>query len=260
MDLTDVHFAYRRDLPVVRGVTARLGGGVCALIGPNAAGKTTLLKLLLGQLRPDRGQVRFAGEPGEPGEPGESVAAMAPHRRAMKVAYVPQRAMANVVFTVEEVVALGRYAVAPDAGAIEAALGMCDLLPHRERIFAELSAGQQQGVAVARAVAQLGGESSLEGKFLLLDEPVSAMDLWHAHQTMRLLRDLSLRGLTVLVVLHDLNLAMTYADTIWLMNEGALAAQGPWQQVMQPAVLEPVYRMPMKMKQVEEKERPVIVV
>lgn len=251
MNLVDVHFGYRPELPVVRGITVQLEGGVCALIGPNAAGKSTLLQLLLGQLRPDRGQILLAGQP---------VAVMAPHQRAMKLAYVPQRAMANVAFTVEEVVALGRYAAAPDAGAMEEALSLCDLLAHRSRIFSQLSAGQQQGVAVARAVAQLGGERSLEGKFLLLDEPVSAMDLWHAHQTMRLLRDLTSRGLTVLVVLHDLNLAMTYADTIWLMNEGRLAAQGPWQQVMQPAVLEPVYRMPLKMQQMEEKERPVFFV
>ena len=256
MKLVDVNFGYRPDLPVIRGITSQLGtqadgGGVCALIGPNAAGKSTLLKLMLGQLTPDRGSITIDDQ---------SVAALAPHQRAMKLAYVPQRAMNNVAFTVEEVVALGRFAAAPDADAIESALSMCDLLPHRSRIFSQLSAGQQQGVAVARAVAQLGGESTLEGKLLLLDEPVSAMDLWHAHQTMQLLRALASRGLSVMVVLHDLNLAMTYADTIWLMHEGRLTAQGGWQEVMLPRVLEPVYRMRLQLHQVEAKERPVFVV
>jgi len=251
MHLMDVHFGYRPDVPVVRGISAHIEPGICALIGPNAAGKSTLLKLMLGQLDPQRGKIELAGA---------TVASLPPHVRATKLAYVPQRAMANVAFTVEEVVALGRYAAAPDARAVESALSMCDLLPLRDRQFSQLSAGQQQGVTVARAVAQLGGEAVMDGKVLLLDEPVSAMDIWHAHATMKLLGELAQRGLSVVVVLHDLNLATTYADTIWLMNDGKLAAQGSWEQVMQPTILEPVYRVSLKMQQMDAKERPVFFV
>jgi iron complex transport system ATP-binding protein len=108
-----------------------------------------------------------------------------------------------------------------------------------ERIYAHLSLGQQQRVLLARAIAQAAGA----GRLMLLDEPASAMDLWHIHRTMGQLRALTRKGLSVLVVLHDLNLAARYADTVWLLDRGRLAAAGPWNTVLTPAVLEPIYRV-----------------
>lgn len=249
--LKAVDFGYEPSTPVVRAVTAQLHAGrLCALIGPNASGKSTLLKLMLGQLDPWEGAVSLAGRP---------VAGLSYRRRAALASYVPQKGSVSFAFTVREMVKMGRYAVGEDDGAVDEALGMCDLVGLEGRVYAQLSGGQQQRVLLARALAQ----SRDAGRVMLLDEPASGMDLWHVHQTMRLLRGLahgqtgaaatsSVRGaavgagLGVLVVLHDVNLAARYADDVWLMDGGRLAAAGSWDRVLTPKLLEPVYRVGFK--------------
>jgi iron complex transport system ATP-binding protein len=248
LSLRDVHFGYDPGRPILKGVSADLPGGqVCALIGPNAAGKSTLLRLLLGQLEPASGDVRLLGD---------LVARHEPRRRAALLSYVPQRAGASFAYTVEEVVAMGRYALPADAGAVERGLTACDLADLRERVYAELSVGQQQRVILARALAQAAGQ----GRAMLLDEPASAMDLWHVHHTMGLLADRARAGLAVLVVVHDLNLAARYADTVWLLDDGRLAAAGPWREVLTPAVLEPIYRVRLSPLTQPGSDRPVFLV
>ncbi|MEZ6192760.1 MAG: ABC transporter ATP-binding protein [Phycisphaerales bacterium] len=233
----DLSFGYLPGVPVIRSVTAELRRGrVCALIGPNASGKSTLLKLLLGQLTPWAGEVELAGR---------SVLSVPYQQRAALMSYVPQKGGLSFAFTVRQVVAMGRYA-ASDQGikglAVEHAMALCDLDGLGDRVFAHLSGGQQQRVLLARAVAQARGT----GAVMLLDEPASGMDLKHVHQTMRLLRQLSRggqggTGLGVLVVLHDVNLAARYADDVWLMGDGELVAAGPCREVMRPELLGPVY-------------------
>lgn len=245
-----VSFGYEPGVPVIRSVTAGLfPGRVCALIGPNAAGKSTLLKLMLGQLEPDGGEVSLSGRP---------VASLPATHRAGLISYVPQQGAVSFAFTVQQVVAMGRYARGDGGEAVARALEVCDLMGVRDRVFAELSGGQQQRVLLARAVAQSVGA----GRVMLLDEPASGMDLWHVHQTMRLLTRLAHEDyeggidggadgasgalgagdrLGVLVVMHDVNLAARYADDVWLMDGGRLVKAGPWHEVLRPEVLEPVY-------------------
>lgn len=220
-----------------------------AVIGPNAAGKSTLLRLMLGQLRPWAGRVLL----------GERCAAdMPPAARARLLSYVPQRATASFAFTVQQVVEMGRHALPPDPAAVDRALGLCDLADLRASVFAELSVGQQQRVLLARALAQAAGAPP--GAAMLLDEPSSAMDPWHVHHTMGLLRRQADAGLAVLVVLHDLNLAARYADDVWLLDRGRLAAAGPWNEVMQPCVLEPVYRVRCQPLAAVGRPRPVFLI
>ncbi len=234
LGLRGVSFSYEPGVPVIRSVTAGLRPGrVCALIGPNAAGKTTLLKLMLGQLDPGGGKAHLAGR---------EVSDWPTMQRAGLVSYVPQQGGVSFAYTVQQVVAMGRYARADPKNAVAEALETCDLTDVRGRVFAELSGGQQQRVLLARAVAQSAGS----GRAMLLDEPASGMDLWHVYQTMMLLKKLARGGgegdgLAVLVVLHDVNLAARYADDVWLMDEGRLAAAGPWDQVLRAELLEEVY-------------------
>jgi ABC-type hemin transport system ATPase subunit len=257
--LRGVSFSYVPGVPVIRSVTAGLSSGrVCALIGPNAAGKSTLLKLMLGQLVADEGTVELSGRP---------VSSWPAMRRAGLVSYVPQHGGVSFAFTVAEVVAMGRYAMGDRGGAVESALELCDLADLRDRVFVELSGGQQQRVLLARAVAQSAGPKPPGGgggRVMLLDEPASGMDLWHVHQTMRLLVRLARGGVSggtagqggqtecapgdtpgvgpgVLVVMHDVNLAARYADDIWLMDRGRLVAAGPWRDVLEPRLLGSVY-------------------
>ncbi len=230
----DLRFGYKANRAVISGVSTALGKGrVCALIGPNAAGKTTLLRLLLGQLEPWSGSVALDGR---------NVTQAAPHQRAEWIGYVPQHATASFAFTVEETVAMGRHALREDRPAVEHALKVCELTGLRRCVYGHLSAGQQQRVLLARAMAQLAGG----GRVMLLDEPVSSMDLKHVEQTMRALRGLAASGLAVLIALHDLNLAARYADEVWLMQRGGMAAAGPWDRVLVPSVLEPVYEVRLR--------------
>lgn len=239
----------------MRDVSAALSPArLTAVIGPNAAGKSTLLRLMLGQLRPWAGRVLLHDR---------DAADTPPAVRARLLSYVPQRTTASFAFTVEQVVQMGRHALPPDPAAVQRALEVCDLVDARASIFAELSVGQQQRVLLARALAQSAGAGggALPGAgAMLLDEPSSAMDPWHVHQTMRLLRQQAEAGLAVLVVLHDLNLAARYADDVWLLDRGTVAAQGPWQQVMQPCVLEPIYRVRCQPLSVANRPRPVFLV
>ncbi len=234
MRVHGLRFGYQPGRAVIEAMEAELAPGrLVALIGPNAAGKTTLLRLLLGQLEPWSGRVEVGGR---------AVAELSARRRAAWLSYVPQRGGAGFAFTVRQVVAMGRYATGPDAAAVERALDACDLTDLAERVYQELSAGQQQRVLLARAVAQSDGG----GRAMLLDEPVSSMDLWHAHRTMQRLVQWTRGGPAALVVLHDLNLAARYADDVWLMDRGRLVAAGDWSAVMRPAVLEPVYRVRLR--------------
>ena len=245
LQLNHVQFGYERGKPVVLDVTAQLSPGqVCAVIGPNAAGKSTLLRLVLGELVPTDGVVRLNDVP---------IGSLNARRRAAYLSYVPQRGSTSFAFTVEQLVTMGRFALPEDSGAVDHAIERCILNHLRDRLYTQLSVGQQQRVVLARAMAQATGA----GQVMLLDEPVSAMDLWHVHHTLGLLRLLATQGLAVLVVLHDLNMAARYADCVWLIHQGKLVAMGSWEDVLRPHVLEPVYRVSIQPILSDQSRRPV---
>lgn len=232
----DLVFGYAPDRPVLGGVSARLdAGSMCALVGPNGAGKSTLLKLLLGVLRPSGGRVLL----------DDRGVLELPHReRARRMAYVPQRASLAFAFTVREFVRLGRFAARGegDAAAADAALERVGLADRADDPLGTLSAGQQQRAGLARALAQLHGGGDGRERFLLADEPVSAMDPRHALEAMSLLRSLADAGLGVVVVLHDLTLASRFCDRALVLEEGGrLAAEGASSEALSPEVLGRVF-------------------
>jgi len=250
--LDSVTFGYTPGRPVVRGVTAALSEGrLTAVLGPNAAGKTTLLRLMLGQLTPEAGSLTLAGEP---------LGRLDSRRRARLISYVPQRGSVGFAFPVRRVVAMGRFShgePAEGGAAVDLALDALSLAGLADRPFHELSGGQQQRVLLARATAQAHGG----GRVMLLDEPTAGLDLAHVHGAMRLVRRLARSGLAVAVVLHDLSLAARYADDVWLLQNGALHADGPWDAIMRPEVLEPVYGVGLRRLSIDPASaRPVFVV
>ena len=221
--------------PVVDRVTAQLAPGkVTALVGPNAAGKTTLMRLMLGLLEPWSGKVSAAGKP---------VASIPPAERAGLLSYVPQRPGVRFAFTVRQVIAMGAYGQPRQAAKdrVEQAIVEAGLNDVADRVMMQLSGGQQQRVLLARAEVQSSG-----GGAMLLDEPGSHLDLQHRHRMMRRLRELADSGLAVLVVLHELDLAVRYADEAWLMDRGRLMAAGRWNKVLTPQVLGPVYGLTLE--------------
>jgi iron complex transport system ATP-binding protein len=212
-------------------------GAFSALIGPNGAGKSTLLRLLCGLLTPQEGHVLLDGAP---------LQRYSRRTLARRIAVLPQRLQLSFDADVETIVALGRTPhraplggwwgpAARDREAVESALQETDTARFRDRPLGALSGGEQQRVALALALAQ-------EPDVLLLDEPTSHLDPAQAQAVLDLVQELRRqRHLTVIAVLHDLNLASLYADRILLLHQGALVSEGPPPDVIHPGVLEPVY-------------------
>jgi len=216
---------------LLHGITATLRPGrFTAILGPNGAGKSTLLSLLSAQRRPDAGQVLLDGQP---------VQALSAHALALRRAVMPQESAVAFDFTAREVAELGRYPhrrqpTADEAGIVEQALAATDVTALAPRIFNTLSGGEKARVHLARALAQVwaplpGGAA----RWLLLDEPTAALDLAHQHQALRLLRGWAHgQGVGVAAVLHDLNLALRYADDALLLAHGEAASHGPVAEVL----------------------------
>jgi ABC-type cobalamin/Fe3+-siderophores transport system ATPase subunit len=237
--LHEVQFAYPRPgqdpLTVLRGVDLAVHPGeMVALLGANGSGKTTLLRLVGGTLKPDRGSVEVAGR---------QVGEWTRDALARRVAVLPQQLDLPDGFRAAELVEMGRApharrlfgSTADDERAIQRALADADALDLADRYPHELSGGERQRVLVAMALAQ-------EPELLLLDEPTLHMDLAHQVALLRAMRRLQAeRGLTVLAVLHDLNLAAAFAPRVVLLHEGRVAADGAPATVMTPDLVARVF-------------------
>ena len=221
------------DATAVRGVSLAIDRGqIVALVGPNGAGKTTLLRAIAG-LMPVRG--------GEVTLWGERPAAQGRRALARRLAYLPQRYELAFPFSVAEVVLMGRYPhtsfgleSARDLELADAAMARCDVLPFAARRWSELSGGEQRRVLLAQALCQ-------QAELLLLDEPTAALDPAHARALLESLRAECERGATAVVVTHDLNLAVRWADRVVLLQRGELVAEGAPGEVLGSAVARDVF-------------------
>lgn len=231
-------FAYAGGPPVIRGVSLQVSRGkLSALIGPNGCGKSTLIRLFAGLLAAARGEVFFEGV---------RLSSIPRREAARRIAYVPQASTMAFPFTVLEVVLTGRspytsrfrFEDEQDRARAMDALATVDAAHLAGRRVTELSGGERQMVSVARALAQ-------EPQCLLLDEPSAALDLKHRAALVRTLASLrDSRGLTALVVTHDLHLIDPLFDHVFALRGGAVIAQGPPEEVLTDAVLSDVYEDP----------------
>ena len=232
LEAVDVSFRHGRR-PILDSVNLTIDGGeVLALLGPNGAGKTTLLRLLAGDIRPDRGHIQLDGRPLDSFEP---------RALAIRRAVLAQSTHLTFPFTAFEVTLMGRHPHLAPAGETErdrhaatVALRRADAHAYADTPYTVLSGGEQQRVNVARALAQ-------DAPVLLLDEPTAHLDPRHQHEVLQVARELAAEGCAVLAVLHDVNLAATYADRVALLADGRLLDQGtPW-QVLTPERLRNVF-------------------
>jgi iron complex transport system ATP-binding protein len=218
------------------GVSLAISAGeTVALVGPNGAGKSTLLRALSGEIAPTSGTVRLKGR--EPRSYGPRLLAL--HR-----AVLSQSVTVAFPFTVAEVVRMGageRSGPAVDA-MVDRALGEVDLDTFRDRIIGTLSGGEQQRAHFARVMVQLAcGEAAHGPGVLLLDEPTASLDLRHQLDIVEVARRCVGRGITVIAILHDLNLAALFAGRIVVLHDGRLAGDGPPAQIVNDAMLERVF-------------------
>jgi iron complex transport system ATP-binding protein len=216
-------------------------GRLTVLVGPNGAGKSTLLKLLSGELAPAAGEVRLGAEP---------LSAIPGWRLACRRAVMAQQTRLAFPFTVYEVARLGVDGVgraltrSARAALIGQGLEAAGVLELAARAYQSLSGGEQQRVQFARALCQLEAGASLgESQALFLDEPVANLDLCHQLALLDRARALAARGVAVLAVLHDLNLAAAYADTLVAMDNGRIVARGAPGQVLKDALLAGVFKV-----------------
>ena len=239
VEVDDVRFAYEAT-PVIDRVSFTVESGeVLGLIGPNSAGKTTLLRLLSKVVVPESGTIRLAGR---------DLASLRRPDLARVVAVVPQDVSLAFSFTVREFVLMGRYPHSPgrffegpeDLAAAEEALRTADVAGLADKPIHSLSGGERQRVLVGRALAQ-------RPSLLLMDEPNAHLDLGHQLELARLIRRLNEeRGTTVVVVSHDLNLAGELADRLLLLNGGRVVRVGKPEEVLDPDLLSSVYGCPLE--------------
>lgn len=238
MEAQHLDYAYPGGARAIRGVSLSLEpASLTAVIGSNGSGKSTLIRLLAGLLRPTAGKVLLDGV---------ALDAWQPRLRAREIAYMPQATMTVFPFRAIDVVLSGRTPHAPRFGfeserdqaiALEAleAAGATHLA---ERSVTALSGGEKQMVILARALAQ-------EPRVLLLDEPAAALDLKHRAELMRtLVRLRDTRGLSVVMITHDLQLTGSLFDRILALRCGELAAQGRPEEILQSAILAEIYDDP----------------
>jgi iron complex transport system ATP-binding protein len=241
-EVQDLSFHYGRLQPVLSGLHFSVEPGeMMGIVGPNGSGKTTLLKLL-GKIIPvQRGSVALLGK---------SVLELRQEEVARLVAFVPQDTHQLFPFTVAEAVLMGRFPhhhrrvwdwgfgwdSPGDRTVAQQAMTTMNVAHLAERSVTELSGGERQRVVIARALAQ-------EPRVLLLDEPTAFLDLQHQIEICAVLHRLKIeRGLTILLVSHDLNLASQFCDRLILLDHGRIFKFGHPKDVIQPDVLEAVYR------------------
>lgn len=232
----DITVGYR-DRTVLRNLSVSIpDGSFTVIIGPNACGKSTLLRALARLLRPESGQILLQDKP---------IDTYASRDIARRLGLLPQSSIAPEGITVAELVARGRFPhqnllqrwSRHDEEAVVAAMiatGVDDLA--HERVD-RLSGGQRQRVWIAMVLAQ-------ETPILLLDEPTTYLDIAHQVELLDLCRDLNLKGRTLVAVLHDLNLACRYATHMIAMRDGAIVAEGSPTVIVTEQLMREVFGLP----------------
>ncbi len=221
---------------VLNDISLSLSSGhLVALVGPNGAGKTTLLRALAGLL-PSDGAIHVGGEP---------LSSLSLRDRARRFAYLPQGHIVHWPLPARDIVALGRYPhgatdparmSAKDSEAVLRAMRATDVVAFSDRRVTELSGGERSRVALARVLA-------VEAPVILADEPTASLDPRYQLDVMRTLRAAADRGVLVIVVTHDLGLAARFADTVLVLSEGRLEAQGAPATALSEQVMADVFRI-----------------
>ena len=221
--------------PVVRDLDLTIADGqVTTIVGPNGCGKSTLLRTMARLLKPSSGTVLLDGEP---------VQSVGTREVARRMALLPQSPIAPDGLLVRDLVGRGRHPhqrwfsqwSPEDEAIVESALAMTDTSDLRDRALDQLSGGQRQRAWIAMTLAQ-------DTEIMLLDEPTTYLDLAHQVEVLDLVTRLNReRGRTVVMVLHDLNLAARYSDVIVVLKDGVVVREGDPATVFTPAMLAEVF-------------------
>ncbi len=224
---------------ILSGVSAPISTGkLTCLLGPNGAGKSSLLKVMVGEHKPTQGNIWFEHKP---------LSSYKAKYLAKQRAVLPQSAALDMRMTAVEVVMLGRMAWDESNKVVFAlarqVMHLTDTMHLADRMANVLSGGEQMRVNLARCLLQIWSvDGDLSGRWLLLDEPLAPLDIAHQLTMMRLLKRLvSQHGLSVVMTVHDLNIALHNADEVLLMSQGKMHAFGCANEVLVSEHLDAVY-------------------
>ena len=236
LEVENLEFGYRDDL-VVRNISFNIkAGSFVSIIGPNGSGKSTLLKTLNNIYNPNSGSILLYHK---------NLLSYRKREIAKKIALVPQDTVIDYDFTVEDVVMMGRHPYKKrfereneiDYKIVNESLELTNTLNLKDRVINQISGGERQRAIIAKALAQ-------KPDIILLDEPTSNLDINHQMDILNLLKKLNKEnGLTVILVIHDINLACRYSHEIILLNKGKILGMGTPEEVITVENIENVYDM-----------------
>lgn len=256
MSLSVQNLSFKRgQRSVLKNISLSVEAGqLVALVGNNGTGKSTLMNCISSELQPESGQVTFNGQP---------LSQWKTEQRARMMAMLSQNTHLQFDFPVRDVVAMGRYPHSSgahrDQEIVASALHFCDAYNLRDKTYTELSGGEQRRVQLARVIAQLWEPVNGGHRLLLLDEPVNGLDLAHQHQLFNRLRKIADKGVAVLFVVHDLNLAARYANQIAVMYQGALANFGSPERVLTRENIERYFNLEVEVQSNPYHSSPIII-
>jgi len=236
IEIKNIFYEYPGN-PVLKDITMSLPNGqLTAILGPNGAGKSTLIKLIAGILPLQKGELTLSGK---------TLMSFDKKDLAQKIAYVPQEVHLSFQFTVEEIVRMGRHPYQPvwafdledDDRICKKALEMVEGLHLQGRIFNELSGGEKQLVLLASGIAQ-------QPDIILLDEPAAALDIYHQLQIYQILNSLAEnKNLTIIVITHQINLALNHANRIIILHRGMVEMDDKPETVLESDVFTRVFNV-----------------
>ena len=248
--IDDLDYAYSKDVLVLKGINISLRNPqLVSIVGPNGVGKSTLIHCIDRILSPSHGTVMVDGK---------NVVEYPSKELAKKIGYVPYSAGDSFPMTVVDTILMGRNphhkwkSLHEDMLIVEEAMDLMDIKPLAMRNFNELSAGQHQRVMLARGLAQ-------QPQILLLDEPTANLDIRHQVGVTRLLKQLSVnKGIIVIMISHDLNLASKYSDNIIMLSNGGVFAVGKPEDIITAANIREVYGVESEI--IESEGRPFMII
>lgn len=230
LEIKGIKFSYG-SAPALNNISFRLEGGeVLTIVGPNGSGKSTLLKCIDRILKPQRGCIMIDGK---------DIKGIGSEEVARRMGYGPQSNGKSFPSTVFDTILMGRKPyirwapAAKDLKVVSDVIGTLELEEFALRDINELSGGQRQKVIIGRALAQ-------EPKILLLDEPTANLDLKHQLEVLNLVKEQTRSGVSAIIAIHDLNLALRYSDKVIMLNYGKVFAAGGL-EVLNPENIEAVY-------------------
>jgi len=235
IEIDNLVFGYNKR-PLFKGISVKIEKGeFVGIIGPNGAGKSTLLRLLAGTLRLDQGSIRLKGS---------ELRAISQKERAKIIGFIPQETHFSLGFKVFDIVLQGRYPhlgffrieTDEDIEIAREALKKTGVLHLAEENVLKISSGERQLAVIARAIAQ-------QPEILLSDEPTSFLDIHHQIEIMTLFKNLNQEGLTIVVVVHDLNLAALFCQRLILISNGEIINSGPPEEILKKDLIETVYKV-----------------